>query len=540
MTRFATGAGLSLVRTLRLVGLAAVLIQAPVAMAEEVASPYELQPNDFENFSTSNFLPRGTFKLDGGTLQADPSISTPGTGNQLYYARLAYAPIDGLEFGVAYQHFVDPPVKPIAGYTGGSKMTGGGLSAKLRLYQGGRLSVSAQVAAEMMRFQAPFFGSTANKYLMIGSAHLPLTYDITPTLQAHLTPGISIFPNSRGGSRFYGKVASIGAGLSWKPTPRTLVYGTITQPLTGANTIFSDGSYGRRPVVTFGGRYNVAPNSSIEAYATNGIGVTRTTGVLTHFPDGDFLVIGLKFGYTFGRGSSERLPYGRRPETRVTDDQRSFAGDGFTLLGARIRERGTGELTAFGGTHGAYGMRAMLAIDHFTEVGFSYESIANDGSGSIGKLLSGRDRWTGHAKQQFLEQIDGDPVSLALSVSMGRDLNQRGVFFAALPVMRELNSRTAIKLVPKLALYGNNEELGLGFGANFTVSKNITLIGEYTLRNNGAHIWAAGAKARVPNAPIEVSLHATNALGAYGVNSMTSQSDPKIVLSVSLLQKLFR
>ncbi len=267
--------------------------------------------------------------------------------------------------------------------------------------------------------------------------------------------------------------------------------------------------------------------------------MTPTTGILNFFPDGDIVMVGAKLVHTFGPGAPDKRHYDREPGVRPTPRQRILMGDGFTLEGPRTRQRGKMEAQGFFGTQGARGAAIAIAPDHFLELRASYESIADDGSGSSGKLTSAADRWTGRFKLQFMDEIDGWPVSLGFIASFGRDLNDNGAFYTALPVMREVTQDLAIRAVPKAAFYGNNEELGLGLGGVYAIGRRTNLFAEYTLRNNGDDIWAIGTKTRLKGAPFEIGLHATNAIGAYGVNSMTSQNDPKIVLSVSLLQYLF-
>ncbi|WP_375688107.1 hypothetical protein [Pseudooceanicola sp. LIPI14-2-Ac024] len=533
----------------QMTGLGVAAGWAMLALGQPVAaqSLAEAQPGHYTSFTTANMLPRGAARIELGFQQTNPSIETPGTSNQTYFASVAFAPVNGLEFGADYMNFNDPPPGDIAGSRPNTAVVGGGPWAKVRLYESGPLSIAAQASAEYIKFNSSFYGSDTHEYFFIGSAHLPMTYDISPTLQAHLTPGVTVMPETRNGNDFYGTIASIGAGLSWKPSDRTLVYASVTQPMMGANTVMSDGSYGRRPVITVGSRYAIAPNTALEVWGTNGFGATPATGVLTFFPDGDLLLVGAKVVHTFGPGAPDPGAYDRAPGTVLSPQQAGLAGDGFTLPGPRTRDRGTVVGTAFYGNQGAYGAAVTLAPDHMFEMTASYESIADDGSGSSDKLSSDTNRWTGLVKLQFLDQADNWPVSLSYIASLGRDEDLHGTFYTALPMMREVNDRLALRVVPQAAFYGDTavyigefKEYGLGFGATYSVLPGVNVFGEYTLRNHGDDIWAVGAKGRLGTAPVELGLHATNAIGAYGVNAMTSQEDPRVVLSVSVLGDLFR
>ena len=529
--------------------LCAALGAPGVVSAQQQTTLIERHPTDHESFTTGNILPRGALKGALGFQQTNPWIETPGTSNQVYLANLALAPISGLEFGLDYMNFVDPPPFPIVGAPLNSQIQviGGGLRAKVRLYQAHRIRVAGQVAAERMKFDSPIFGATSNEYLTVGSAHLPVSYEITPTLQAHVTPGISVFPGRRStGGRFYGTIASVGAGLSWLPTRRIMVYGNATQPLTGANTILSDGSYARRPVLTLGAHYAIGPNSAFEFWATNGLGATPTSGILTFFPNADIVIVGAKLVHTFGPGAPSKAPYGRDPQQVLTPRQRILAGDGFTLSGPRTRGRGAFEAQGYLATQGGRGASLSIAPDHFLELRASYESPANDGSGAVNTVFGDSDRWEGRFKFQLLDQADGWPGSLAVNLALGRDRKERGVFFVSAPMMTSVTKRLALRMEPKVAMYGTpgstrqQTQLGLGLGAVQTVGRYANLLAELTIKDEGDPVWAIGAKTRFARSPLELGIYATNAIGTYGVLGMTPQSDPKIAVTISNVTNLFR
>ncbi|OWU86256.1 hypothetical protein ATO6_05320 [Oceanicola sp. 22II-s10i] len=508
----------------------------------ETVTAMERQPDALFNFTTGDVLPRGAFRFRLGFLQTNPSIQTAGTGNQIYQSGAAFSPMEGLQFGVDYINHVDPPPRPIATDTPGrsAQVVGGGAHVKYRFYDEGPLTMSAQIAGEFLKFSSTIFGKFSQDYEFVGSAHLPVSYDVAPGIRLHLTPGVSIFPGSRGGSTFYGTVASVGAGVTWQVVERLLVYGTVTQPLTGANTIRSDGSYGRKPVITGGARFLFAPNSSVEVFATNGMGTTPTTSVLTYFPNGDMVMIGAMLNLTFGRGSPEKPIYDRAPGTTLTSYQTALQSNGFTLQTPRTRDRGTVELHGEIGTDGARAAHVSVSPDHFLELGASYEEVANDGSAAINALPGTTGRWSGTFKLQFMDQVDGFPVSLGYTFQAGRDRQKNGVLYMSLPMMREFGPNFAMTVEPKAAFFGSQEIYAVGLGASYSVTPDIRVIGEYTVRDGGRDIWAIGAKTRVQGMPLDVGLHATNAIGAYGINAMTGQSDPKFGLSISVHNKLFR
>ncbi len=499
-------------------------------------SPLETHPGLLFNFQTASTLPAGALMLSVGTHQTNPNGPAPGTGNQMYYGGLKYGISERFQLGVSYQYFEDPPGLPINGTYPEVRTRALAFSARLRLIRGQRLSVSSTASIESYAFKSTMFNSRTDHSgeQIVGALHLPFSYRLTPRLQLHLTPGVSYFSSDINGFAFYGTIPSLGVGLSWMPNERFLAYATITAPFgPGGNTISSKQAIIRVPVWGLGARYNVTPKAAVELYLTNGFGATPATYILPLFPDGRQLLFGAKLVYTPGRGAGYRPNYRGISPRPPSPRDRQLELDGFTLASGDTLSPGTLVGTGIFATGGDIGGALFLSPDYDGQVEAMIERYAHDGSvppsSSAGKVA----RYMLGAKLRFMDQNNGSPLSLSARALLGRDLNLVGVFYFGLPMTYKLNQRLALMLNPKLSFFGKQRKYGVGFGANYELFKGFQLIAEVTpVSGYERTVWAAGIRYSSAKSPVIVDLHATNAIGRYGLGSMIGQSSVKIALGI--------
>ena len=115
------------------------------------------------------------------------------------------------------------------------------------------------------------------------------------------------------------------------------------------------------------------------------------------------------------------------------------------------------------------------------------------------------------------------------------------MFYLGVPIGYKVNDRLALTAQPKLAFYGPTRKYGLGLGVNYQLFNGFQLIGEVTPVSGGAaSVWAAGMRYFVPNSGAIVDLHATNAIGRYGLGTMVAQTSIKIALGLRMQLNLKR
>lgn len=517
--------------TLGTMTLSAMLAASP-ALAE---TPLNNHPVRLAWFETANMYHGGTFELNVGTIQTNPNAGS-ATGNQLYFGGGSYAVNDRLTFGIDAQSYQDPVISQINGANPDIVINTVAFWAKYQLYRGQNLSIAALVSAEdAIRVESPLFGGT-NKHVFFGAAKLPVTYKLSPMLEFHVTPSVTVMPDTLGGQPFYGTVASIGAGASFKPNERLAFYGAVDMPVSGNNTITSTGAFAAEPVWVAGGRYNVTPRVAVDAYVTNGVGKTPAMSMLTHWPGGDDLLAGLHLTWTPGQGRPESY---RGPVAPVTQRQKNLQMQGFTLDSASTMEPGDISGSAWYGTHGNRGVALSWSPDFDGQLDLIIEDYADSGSANPALVPTTEPRYMFGPKLRLLDQNNGDPFSLSGRMLFGRQIQKGaagvGVFYVEGAASYQVNDRFAVTLSPQIAAFGNTEIAGLGFGANYELFNGLELIAEATAVGLDASdpTWAAGLRYNFGETGFSVDAHATNAIGRYGIGTMIAQDETKFALSVT-------
>lgn len=497
-----------------------------------VLSPLESPPGRLFNLETANQLPDEALQLSVGTHQTLPD-SAPGTGDQLYYGSIDWGATDDLQLSLAYQNFDDSPADPINGTSPNITLESVAPSIKYRLLETENLALGVQGSVEYFSFASDLFNSDdEGGDAVIASIHVPLTYTASPDLQFHLTPGVSFFPDDINDIEFYDTIFSVGTGASWQPSERWLAYGTVNLPIgPGGNTIDNDRSISRQPVWTVGTRYNVTPRAGVDVYATNGFGVTPATGILSFPPDGDNLLVGVQLNYTPDNGLGYRSSYRDTPIAPLSERDRQLQLDGLTLTSANTLEPGTVAFNAGAGTDGNYSVGLAYSPDEALQIEAILEEFAEDDSVDPADTAGDDLKYMVGARLQLLDQHQGDPVSLAARILGGRDTasgQQVGTIFVDVPVTVQANARTALFFNPRLAAFGNQSNVGVGFGVNHEVARGLQLIGEITPVFDGDRtVWAIGTRYSLPKAAASLDLYATNAVGRNGLGTVVGQSEAR-------------
>ncbi|MEP2533205.1 hypothetical protein [Shimia sp.] len=512
----------------------ALVCQFGIVNAEQSDVPLHNTPTRLYSFETANVNPGGTLQLSVGTSQANTS-STTGTGNQTYFGGGSYSVNDQLSFGLDLQNYVDPVASPINGLLPEVKMTTLAFSGKYQFFSNDKMSFAVQGSVEsFVTLESPLFGGK-NSNVIIGSLKAPATFNAAPGLQFHLTPSVSFLPDTLNGTQFYGTIASLGGGVSYKPSDRLSFYGSVDMPFSGSNTISSTGTYEKKPVWVVGGRYNVTPKVALDAYVTNGIGITPATSVLTMWPEGDSVLAGVQLVYT---------PGAKRPESYrgvpmpVTSYQASLQQDGFTMGSADVVEPGRLRVGGWYGSDSSGGVLFGLSPDRDVEVQFIVEDYSNNPTVPAALIPRNDARYMIGGKLRFMDQNNGNPFSMAARALYGRSTssnNQIGVFFLEGMASYKTQNQLTLTANPKIAAFGSTELAGLGLGLNYEVTDGLELIAEATpVWVDGTDAtWAAGLRYNVGQSGFSVDAMATNAIGRYGLGTMVAQDDVRVSVMLS-------
>lgn len=495
-----------------------------------VLSPLERHPGKLFNIETANQLQADELHFSLGFHQP-VSDENAGTGSQVYYFQGAWGLSDDLQLGVAWQTYDDPPTEPIAGKSPNITLVSVAPSLKYRITENDKLTIALQGAVEWFSVSSDLFGTDdTGGDTLIGSLQVPFTLDVSDDLQVHLTPGVSFFPDTLNDNEFYDTIFALGTGFSWQATEQWLIYSGLNLPIggSGGNAITTDQSFENQLVWTLGTRYSVTPKVGVNLYATNALGVTPTTSILTSIPEGSDPSIGVQLNYTPDNGLGYRSSFKDQPAVALSQRDRQLLLDGLTLTTANILEPGTVAITGGVGTDDNYNVALAYSPDERLQLEVILEDYAPNNS--IDEDIGDGARPLYGAKVQFFNQLRGDAVSLSARILGGRDFERTaGFIFAESPVTYQANDQMAWLINPKLAAFGDETDVGVGVGVNYEVTPGLQLLGEVTPVFGGERVvWSIGTRYQLPQNPLSLDLYGTNAIGRYGLGSLVGQSDPRL------------
>lgn len=541
---FSTTALTSALRTSAIASVCG-LLTLPTAHAQS-GNPLDMAPPRIVAFDTGSMAPKGTLELNVGARQTSPD-NRAGTGNQNYHGGGNYAVSDRFMFGIDAQNYIDPIAGPINGVPG---LPPGGISqvettelalwGKYQLWSNENWSVTGLVSAELFRsMRSDLFGgwNTPQSNIGIYAVKAPITYSPSQRWQLHLSPGVTVMPDEINGDRFYGTIATLGAGVTYRHSNRIFVFGTVETPLSGENTISSaDGSWVRRPVWTAGGRYNVTPRVALEGYVTNGWGTTPATSIMTFWPDGEHVLVGGRIVYT--PGAKHDVSY-RTLSLPPTQAQLNQQQDGFTLGSAATLEPGFFRTDLWYGTGNNAGASINFSTDRDTELQFIFEQYSDNRVTNPGIVPTTDVRYMLGPKLRFMDQNNGNAFSLAGRMLYGRQISPQsvkvGVFYTDLTANYQLPNGLSFTASPKIGAWGTTELIGLGLGVDYSFGNGLKLMAEVTPigRDGDETTWAAGARYNFGRSGFSVDAQATNALGRQGIGGMIAQKDTRFTLTLS-------
>lgn len=498
------------------------------------------QPTRMGAFETGNMYDAGTFELDVGARQTSPD-SRAGTGNQVYHGGGSYAFTDRFAMGVDVQNYIDPIAGPVDGYPviPNIETTSLAVWGKFQLIENDRWSIAALASAEsFLSMKSHLWGSwnTEHKNIGIAAFKAPITYSLSPKWQLHLTPSVTVAPDTLGGDQFYGTIFSVGAGVSYKPNERVVLFGSVETPISGQNTLATSGDWVQKPVWTAGGRYNITPRVALEGYLTNGFGTTPATSIMTFWPGGEHILAGGRIVYT---------PGAKRPESYRTlslppqQRHRNLQQDGFTLGAADTLEPGYMRTDLWYGTDNSKGASFGFSPDRDIELQFLFEEYSDNPTAQQDLVPTTNVRYMIGPKLRFLDQNNGDAFSLSGRMLYGRQISsvsvKVGVFYTDLIANYKTAGGLSFTATPKIAAFGNKELIGLGMGVNYAFGNGLEALAEITPigRDGDEPTWAAGLRYHLGKSGFSVDAQATNAIGRHGIGSMVAQDDTRFALTLS-------
>jgi len=412
---------------------------------------------------------------------------------------------------------------------------------KYQFFKNESLQVAAAASVELLNIRSGggLFSPVANSRV-IGSLQIPATYKASPDLQLHFTPAIAFFPSSlNNGSDFYGTLFKIGTGLSWQATDRLSVFADLNFPIGGRGNAIksSDGSFSQRIIYSGGLRYLVSPTVGVDLYATNGFSNTPATSFLAFVPDGDQLSIGANLTYTPNIGKNFASTFRKGTPVKLSNRDVQLSLDGFNLASPDTLSPGIFHVWAGAGAGTNINVAYGVANDFQVEL-FGQKFSANGDPTRLNSDNAPAFKIGAAAKVRFLDQVQGDSVSLGLKLAASfvqsyfivplNSPDSAGYFTLELPTSYRLNPQLSFNFNPKAGFVSSNSRFGLGLGVNYALVDDLQFIGEFTPvfknNNNGqSSIWSFGLRYFFPQANIGADLYLSNSIGINGLGGLFAQ-----------------
>lgn len=515
--------------------------ETPVEPSETryTLTPLQLFPTRLVNVETANTLPAGSLMLSVGSRVFSRGDTGSGTGLQVYSASIDGGVSDRLQLGLGVTFFDDRLGRSFQQGVPYLGILNFAPNFKYRFLENEKFSLAVAGSLEIGKFTGSnglyTRSGQGTSTTVGGSLQVPFTYNLSPTLQGHLVPGIIFWPDSiNNGGDFYGTFLNLGAGLNFRPIDRVTLFTDLNIPVTSGNAVNTRGSIVQELVWSAGLTYLHSPAVALDVYATNSLGSTPATRPLAFIPDGGEVALGVNLRYTpdLGRGYPTSF---RRTAAPLSSRDRQLLFNGITVTSPETLV--TGMVSLQGGTGAGLNFQLSYGLSDDAQFLFVGQQLGdNDTSIDDNSFKVGA-----YSKLRFLSQKDGDPFSLSLAggFEQGTDTGGGGGLFSAeLAFLYRIDPRLALVFNPKAGFYGSDSQWGAGFGINYEVWNGIQLIGEVTPIISGEvrdTIWATGIRYLNPEWNAGIDLYATNAAGTYGIGGLIGRSNDRVTVGFNIL-----
>ncbi|WP_299042009.1 hypothetical protein [uncultured Thermosynechococcus sp.] len=512
-------------------------MQAPTPVIAEAPQyripPLMRPPTRLFNLETANILPEQTLELRGGIRNYDPGPLGQGGGLQIFYGSLDYAINNRTQVSFSANLFDDLLGRVINGRQPEVQIAALAAGLKYQIHHRKNLAIGVGGSLEALWVSSNNFlfvptAETLGTWTLAGSLQFPITYSLSPQLQWHFTPNLTYFPDTvNKGGDFYGTNFNFGTGISWQPHPRFNLFADVNLPVgPGGNAVrSSDGAIVNLPVWSLGLRFLATPLVAIDLAATNGLGITPATRTLAFLPDADQVAIMAGLTYTPNSGpnfSPPLLPRFRRGSRQaLTERDRYLLFNGLTLTSAGTLEPGMFHLRANTGTAGT-GWQMGISLGEDAQFTVAVEQWERGETLSETFNYSPGLQFGLAAKLRFLDQTQGDPISLAIQGSFNHSFPtddpglSRGLVGAELSLMLQPHKTLALLVNPKVGLFTPRSKIvgGIGVGLNLELTRNLQFIAEATPVFGQTGVYSVGLRDVVPQWGLGIDLYGSNAAGS--------------------------
>lgn len=486
----------------------------------EITTPLLRQPLRLLHLPTANQLLQGQVL---GTFGQTQTFGGPGTGNQTYFIYADWGLTNDLQVGWSFMYNDDPTYNAVNGSFIEQLYQSTGPNLKYNIYSDENWGISVLGSIEQFQvYSGPGLFNNANSPTLsrtvAGTVQLPISYNLSEQFQVTFTPAVNIFSDSLNSIPFYGTVFSVGLGANWRVSEQLSLFGNTLVPLSGGNSINTSREISKTPIWSVGANYAFSKAVGFELSLTNSFGGTPATGILTLPTAANEILLGAQFKIAPLAKEIYHVDY--------NDRQKRLLFDWFTLTTPYVFPTDDFGLRFTADTGGSIGGGIFYSVLQNFQMelllsyigGFDTQSVIDSSQGTA-------TQWRLGGKLAFLNQADGDPLSISGRLTGGRDISEeeQGYFMLEFPFMYEVNNQLALLFSPKAAITGGKTPVGLGLGANYQISPVIQLIAEITPIVTGERlVWSAGLRL-FPLENLAIDLMGTNATSQVDLGELLAE-----------------
>ncbi|WP_228015719.1 DUF5777 family beta-barrel protein [Synechocystis salina] len=486
----------------------------------EITTPLLRQPLRLLHLPTANQLLQGQVL---GTFGQTQTFGGPGTGNQTYFIYADWGLTNDLQVGWSLMYNDDPTYNAVNGAFIEQLYQSMGPNLKYNIYRDENWGVSVLGSIEQFQiYSGPGLFNNANSPTLsrtvAGTVQLPISYNLSEQFQVTFTPAVNIFSDSLNSIPFYGTVFSVGLGANWRVSEQLSLFGNTVVPLSGGNSINTSREISKTPIWSVGANYAFSKAVGFELSLTNSFGGTPATSILTLPTAANEILLGAQFKIAPLAKEIYHVDY--------TDRQKKLLFDWFTLTTPYVFPTDDFGVRFTADTGGSIGGGIFYSVLQNFQMelllsyigGFDTQSVIDSSQGTA-------TQWRLGGKLLFLNQADGDPLSISGRLTGGRDISEeeQGYLMLEFPFMYEVNNQLALLFSPKAAITGGKTPVGLGLGANYQISPAIQLIAEVTPLVTGERlVWSAGLRL-FPLENLAIDLMGTNATSQLDLGELLAE-----------------
>lgn len=373
------------------------------------------------------------------------------------------------------------------------------------------------------------------------SFSVPYTQKVSKKLTYSFVPGLIFLPEKLGTrtnrNNFYGQNFYIANGISFDLLEDLVLQGSLTHPLGPGNNYYDKSlNFSRKPIYSFGLKWDLNQKIGIETKITNGFGSTPATGILT-LPSDNKILYSANIKYRPNGQDTTLKPLKKRDllisHGGITVSNALIPNVEKSIFGLNVDSKGN-----FFGTY-SYSLSNIFQLEILNLGSFYNEKNNIHKEKNFTNAYLDQNNFNIRVGGKFLlfspEKNDIIWTSLRTSLGRNEDSNQ-GYIFSELINTYRINPWLTSNLSSKYFLSGYQEFGSIGASIYLNISEDLLFIPEinYLLDNNLNSNYTLAIRYSL-NESKSIDIYTSNALGTQDLGQLLKSKDNRVGIKLNLI-----